>query len=229
MNILPLERVMKKSIPKIIISVIVFLPTASPSFGTEAFTIKYGETVPAALDSNEILIFERGPKGEISIAETELIQRRKLEQSKPAFKSGDIKCIRKTAIPSMPGRSLWTYEISGLECFPSERTVRLSFEGNPPELMLALPSSCVVKGNLQVERFTLDKVKDIPDASAICEVVSCTASNVFFEKIIPAGSSSVVVSVVATSKENSPLIQLKAEVDGYKAIKILMPGPDIGV
>lgn len=86
-----------------------------------------------------------------------------------------------------------------------------------------------VKGNLQVERYTLDKVKDIPDASTICELVSCTASNVYFEKIIPAGSSSVVVSVVATSKESSPLIEHKAEVDGCKAIKIPMPGPDIGV
>jgi hypothetical protein len=220
---------MKKSIIKIIISGFVISPLASPGFGTEAFTIKYGESVPVALDMNEILIFERGPKGEISIAETETIQKRKLEQSKPAFKSGDIKCIRKTAIPALPGRTLWTYQISGLGSFPTERTVRLSFEGNPPELMLALPSSCVVKGDLQVDRFTLEKVKDIPDASTICEVVSCTKSNVFFEKIIPAGSNSVVISVVATSKESSPLVRLKAEVDGYKAITVLMPGPDIGV
>ncbi len=218
---------MKKTIIKIIISGFVILTLASPGFGTEAFTIKYGES--AAGLENEILFFERGPKGEISIAETETIQKRKLEQSKPAFKSGDIKCIRKTVIPALPGRSLWTYQISGLESFPAERTVRLSFEGNPPELMLALSSSCVVKGDLQVDRFTLEKVKDIPDASTLCELVSCTKSNVFFEKGIPAGSSSVVISVVVTAKESSPLVRLKAEVDGYKAITVLMPGPDIGV
>jgi hypothetical protein len=202
---------------------------ASPGFGTEAFKIKYGESVPAALDMNELFIFERGPKGEISPAETELIQRRKLEQSKPVFKSGNIKCIRKTATPALPGRTLWTYQISGLESVPAERTVRLSFEGNPPELMMALPSSCVVKGNLQADRFDPDKVKDLPEAGSLCKLVISENSKVYFESNIPAGSDSVTISVVATSKESSPLIQMKAEVAGYKAISVMIPGPDIGV
>lgn len=78
MIIFPLERVIKQSIPKIILSVMA-IANCESEFWNRSF-------------------------------ETELIQRRKLEQSKPAFKSGDIKCIRKTAIPSMPGRSLWTYQ-----------------------------------------------------------------------------------------------------------------------
>ena len=219
---------MKKTITKIILCSFAILPLASPGLATEVFKIKYGESVPANLE-NEILVFDRGPNGETNPAEAELIQNRKLEQNKPAFKSGDIKCIKKTAIPALPGRTLWTYQISGLESVPTERTIRLSFEGNPPALKMALPISCVVKGNLQADRFDPDQVKDLPEASSLCKLVTSENSKVYFESNIPAGSDSVTISVVATSKESSPLIKMKAEVDGYKPISVLMPGPDIGV
>lgn len=219
---------MKNPISKILLSSIAMLSFTSPSFGTEVFNIKYGEQVPSGLE-NEILVFDRGPKGETNSAETELLKKRKLEESKPSFKAGDIKCTRRTAISGLPGRTLWTYKITGLESAPNERVVRLSFEGNPPELKLAIPSSCQVKGNLQADYFDPEKVKGLPEADTLCKLVTSENSNVYFESIIPAGMDSVVISVVATSKESSPLIKMKAEVQGYKAISVLMPGPDIGV
>jgi len=204
---------------------------AQPSSATEAETVKYKDKLPSKYDSKQVVIFENGPKGQQSSAYRKAMKRQQAKeaylQKTPAFKSGELRLIAQTPIPTLPGHSLWTYKVSGLTPQASKRTVRLSLEKTPSKLKLAIPSSCQTKGNVIAERFDPELLKNIPEADSICNKVHESKGVTYFEKPVAENAETVNISIVATSVPATPLIGVEASINGYQPIKAMTPGPDV--
>jgi len=203
---------------------------AEPSFATEAETVKYKGKLPST-QSEQVVIFENGPKGQTSSAYKKSKKRQEAKeaylQKTPTFKSGELHFIAQTPIPTLPGHSLWTYKISGLTPLASKSTVRLNLEKTPSKLKLAIPSSCQTKGKVIAERFDPELLKNIPEADSICKKVSEIKGVIYFEQPIAANAETVNISIVATSIPATPLIGVKASINGYQPITAMTPGPDV--
>lgn len=187
------------------------------AYATEVNTIEFGQALPPGSE-NEFLIFQSGPKGEPNPAYLEHLKNVKsteqLDSKLSILKDARISLLEVRPILTLPGRSLWTFRLSGISSIAVGQRVRLSFEKTP--VGLVLPKH--IKGD-SVLRISRDST--LPDSLAV------EGDRVFFEKCVTAANDFIDISIVATTKASDDLTEVKVEIPGYQPIKAMLPGPSI--